>query len=262
MTAKVNAELLKQAIIATDDYLGIYKNARAKGKATPQEVHDFTAKLSVAMEALKKFNELEKHNLYIETTIAKMAQLFKDEDLSLFDEPFTHTPSSSGEAESVELEGDVLDENTRNSFKVYVEETEEKLSDEELDKLAKSVKWEDFCDLYDDEEFASSLTEKISAMSRLRKHVHFARTSAKRGVALTMKLHRPASREVMMRRAKVAARRLLTKRLLQGRDKSQLTAQQKDALEARIKAMGSVQRVLVQKLIPHMRDVERKRLKK
>ena len=62
MTAKVNAELLKQAIIATDDYLGIYKNARAKGKATPQEVHDFTAKLSVAMEALKKFNELEKQN--------------------------------------------------------------------------------------------------------------------------------------------------------------------------------------------------------
>jgi hypothetical protein len=263
MTAKINAELLKQALIATDDYLGIYREALDKGKATSFDVHDFTARLSVAMEALKKFDELENHNIYIETTITKMAELFKDEDISLFDEPFAHVPSASGEAESVELAGDIIENKT--SFKNYLDKNplKDPLSEEEIEELAQSVQWEDFGDLYTDEELEeSTLTEKLSAAVRLKKHMDFARHSAIRGVALSMKIRRPASQDVIARRAKVAARRLLAKRLLQGRDRSQLTAQQKDELESRIKAMGKIQQVLIQKLIPHMRDVERKRLKK
>ncbi len=247
MTIKLDAELLKQALIATDEYLGMYKNAAGKGKTSSAELKEFTAKIGIAMEALKKFGELDNHNPYIESIIAKMAKLVNDYE----EHSFFHNNQEEKE----------------HSFKAYMAEKtdkeKEELSDEELDDLAKSIKWEDFCDLYDENDFEKgSLTEKISAISRMKKHMHFARTSAKRGVALSMKLHRPASRDVMMKRAKVAARRLLAKRLLQGRDKSQLTAQQKDSLEARIKAMGKVQQVLVQKLMPHMRDIERKRLKK
>jgi hypothetical protein len=293
MTAKIDSELLKQAIIATDDYLGIYKNAKSKGHATDKDIHDFTAKLSVAMEALKKFNESENHNLYIEATIAKMAQLYKDEDISLFDDPVSHTPRSSGESESVEVKGNKIDEvslKTTNpcwkgykpvgvkkkngktvpncvpeSFKdsLTKDKKNSDLSDKDIDKIANSIEWGDFEDLYSKDEFVQeNLSEKLSAVARFQKRVNFSRTSSKRGIALQMKLHRPASSEIMLRRAKVAARRLLTKRLLQGRDKSQLSAQQKDEIESRIKAMGNIQRVLVQKLIPVMRNIERKRLKK
>lgn len=109
MTHKTVAQaLLKQAIVATDNFLGIYKDAQKAGKATPQQVHDFTQQVSVAMEALKKFDAAEDHKPYIEEIMADMAKFMSDEDVSLYDEPYTHTPGASGEAESYEIEGDMI----------------------------------------------------------------------------------------------------------------------------------------------------------
>ena len=51
------------------------------------------------------------------------------------------------------------------------------------------------------------------------------------------------------------------KKFLHGRDKSTLSAQEKDVLEARVKALKNVQSVLAQRLIPKIRDIESKRLK-
>lgn len=240
----IEAELLKQAIIATDDYLGIYKKALAAGKATSFEVHDFTARLSVAMEALKKFEELENHNIYIEDTIAKMAELFRDEDVSLFDEPFTHVPGGKG--------GGVDEAADPNA-----------LEHKHLDKIASRLKWHHIADTYDDTqiEAAEYMGEAISASSRLKKRLSFARTSAKRGLAAEIKLKRPSTQVELQNRATVAARRLLMERFLGGRDKSQLSAEEKNMLEARLKQMASVQKSLAQRLIPRIKDLERKRLK-
>jgi hypothetical protein len=388
MNREINAELLKRALIATDEYLGMYKDAVKKGYASAQDVHDFTAKLSIAMEALKRFDDLQNHNIYIEDTIAKMAQLFRDEDVSLFDEPFTHVPGASGEAESVEIEGNHLSEDLRNWFDpkhpkggwkrintkgeivgpCAREKGEPKpkcMSNEKISSLSKSeraaavrakrkhdpnperkgepinvsnygkgklgeevkqldvkniptnpelwskakalakskfdiypsayangwaskwykskgggwktvseeidendidindLEWNDIADTYEPEDFIVEeiLDEKISAASRLRKRMHFKRTSSKRQIGAAIKLSRPSTIAQLQKRAKVAARRLLMKKFLHGRDKSTLSAQEKDVLEARVKALKNVQSVLAQRLIPKIRDIESKRLK-
>jgi hypothetical protein len=59
----------------------------------------------------------------------------------------------------------------------------------------------------------------------------------------------------------VAARRMLLKRILQGRDKSGLSAQEKDMIEQRLKQMSKIQSTLAVRLIPKIKDLERKRLK-
>jgi hypothetical protein len=238
----VEAELLKQAIIATDDYLGIYKKAIAAGTASSYDVHDFTAKLSVAMEALKKFEELENHNIYIEDTMAKMAQLFRDEDTSLFDEPFAHAPGGKGGVDEAA-------------------DTHE-VADHEIHKIASNLKWHHIADTYKDHQIVSEevLDEKITASSRIRRGLSFARTSKKRSLAAKIKLSRPSTQVELQHRATVAARRLLMEKFLGGRDKSQLSAQEKDMLEERLKQMSSVQKNLAQRLIPKIKDLERKRL--
>lgn len=239
----VEAELLKQAIIATDAYLGIYKKALAAGTATSYDVHDFTARLSVAMEALKKFEELENHNIYIEDTMAKMAQLFRDEDTSLFDEPFAHAPTGKG--------GEVDEAVAPNE-----------IADHDIHKIASNLKWHHIADTYKDHQIVSEevLDEKITAASRISRGLSFARTSKKRSLAAKIKLSRPSTQVELQHRATVAARRLLMEKFLGGRDKSQLSAQEKDMLEERLKQMSSIQKNLAQRLIPKIKDLERKRL--
>ena len=149
------------------------------------------------------------------------------------------------------------------------EESKKKLdvdiSEKDVDEIVKGMDWEDIVDLYNKEELIeeTTLEEKLSPAARLKKQRDFTRTGTKRNIILQLKLKRPSSPSQIQKRAVVAARRALSKRFLQGRSKEQLSPQEKDILEARLKRLREmgIQQMVAQKMIPRIRQIEQKRLK-
>lgn len=157
---------------------------------------------------------------------------------------------------------------------VEAKETKEKvdipkIDKEDLEKDVKNLDWKDIIDLYDEEELVhdkdkekdeKQISEAISAQSRIKKSMNMKRSSTKINKAREIKLRRTSSLDVLKRRAKLAARRLLMKRLLRGRKKTDLSASEKDRIESQLQKMGNLQNVLMNKLVPKIRDIEKQRL--
>lgn len=151
-------------------------------------------------------------------------------------------------------------ESTMYSFTEFLNES--KKPEDEIQKIVDSVEWEDMVDLYEDDEliYEELLQEKISPQARLKKKQAFARMRSKRNVAKGIKLKRASTPEVLKKRAVIAARNALYRRLLRGRDKSQLSAAEKDRIEQQVKNLKSIQTSLIPRLLPKMRSIEQKRL--
>jgi hypothetical protein len=147
----------------------------------------------------------------------------------------------------------------------FLEFLDEEFTEKELDEMADHLTWEDIEDLYSPEEFVLEdiqvLDEKISATSRLKKSQRFRSRKTAIGTARKMKLRRTSTLSVLHKRANAAARRLMQKRILRGRSKHNLSAQQKDRVEQQIKGMLATQGNLAMKLLPKIRALERSRLK-
>jgi hypothetical protein len=166
------------------------------------------------------------------------------------------------------------------TFSAFLSEqtsVEEELSEEELNKMVDELTWEDIVDLYDDVELVEEdededendekeevkeevLDEKLSVQSRLKKRQAFARMRGKRNVARSLKLRRPSNVNVLKKRATLAARRAIYKRFLRGRDKSTLSAAEKDRIEQQVSRMKYIQTSLATRMVSKMRDIEQKRL--
>jgi len=143
----------------------------------------------------------------------------------------------------------------------FIEFIDEELSEREMDEIADHLTWEDIANLYSPDEFIiEELEESLTASSRLRKGQKFKSRKTSIGQARKMKLKRASSLETLKRRANAAAHRALQKRILKSRNKNQLSAQQKDALEKQVKTMMASQGNLAQKLLPKIRALERSRL--
>ncbi len=146
----------------------------------------------------------------------------------------------------------------------FLEFLNEEISENDLDEMANHLTWEDIEDLYSPEEFVLEdiqvLDEKISATSRLKKSQKLKSRKTAIGTARKMRLRRTSTIDVLHKRATAAARRLLQKRILRGRGKKQLSAQQKDHVEQQIKNMMALQGNLAVKLMPKIRALERSRL--
>lgn len=148
---------------------------------------------------------------------------------------------------------------------------DDKIDDKDLNDLVKKLDWEDIADTYQKEELYTEeksldeevLDEKLSPAARLKKQRDFRRTGVKRNIARGLRLQRVSSPERLKQRAIVAARRLLAKHFLRGRDKSELSPQEKDLLEQRLKRLQQlgVQNTLATRLMPKIRSIEQKRLK-
>lgn len=239
-------ELLKTALDATDAYLGVEKKAIAAGKATNQMIHDFSFSMTKAHEALQALGVLDQHQEYMLSHVKVMADLSMHDDSTLSDLPFVHVPKADyGEVEeSVE---------------------QESITDEELDNIANSLTWDDIVEFYDDDELADEdepeeITETLSPQARIKKRQTFARFRGKRGVARSLKLRRTSDLNTLQKRAKLAARRALYSRFLRGRDKSKLSAAEKDRIEKQVSSLKSIQSTLAQKMLPKIRGIEQKRL--
>ena len=133
------------------------------------------------------------------------------------------------------------------------------------EELVESVEWEDIEDTYTAEDFIEVLDEeyldeKLSVTARIKKGQKLKSRKTAFAQARKMKLRRTSNPEVIGKRAKIAARRSIIKKLLKGRDKSKLSAQEKDRLEKQATMIMSNQKGLVVRMIPKVRQLERQRL--
>lgn len=153
---------------------------------------------------------------------------------------------------------------TFNQFLTEKKSDEESISEDEIDAMVEDLKWEDIVDFYPDEELVyeevEQLDEKLTAQSRLKKRQAFARMRGKRNVARNIKLRRASNMETLKKRAVLAARRAVYKRFLRGREKSALSAAEKDRIEQQVSRMKYIQSAIAMKMLPKMRSIEQKRL--
>jgi len=255
----IQHELLKTALDATDGYLGVEKQAKSAGMATNNLLHDFSYHMTRAHEALQSLGILDQHQDYMELHVKVMMKLHGHKDGIISDLPYTHVPRADfGE----------VDESKITSFNTFLkeeskEEENEIFPEEEMNNYVENLQWEDIVDLYDDNELIEEpeeVEEALSAAARIKKRQQFSRTKGRRNVARRLKLHRTSDLETLKRRALVAARRALYKRILRGRDKSTLSASEKNRVEQQVARLKYIRNTLVTKLLPKMRSIEQKRL--
>ena len=155
-------------------------------------------------------------------------------------------------------------ESVVNSFANFIAEKNEQFSEDDITEMVDSLTWEDIVDLYPDEDLieeeTEQLDEKISAQSRLKRRQGFARGKTKRNTSKGIKLRRASTPAILQKRAQLAARRAIYQRLLRGRDKSSLSASEKDRVEQQVKNMKNIQVSIATRMVPKMRSIEQKRL--
>lgn len=148
-------------------------------------------------------------------------------------------------------------------FRDYLPEAKEPLdiSEEEIDKMISDLQWKDIEDLYDEDEFVKEeLQEAISASERLKMAQRTRARKAMLAISRKIKLKRPSAMSVLKRRSQLAARKMIYKKVLRGRDKTQLSPSEKDMAELRVKRILSTYKTLPQRLMPKIREIERTRL--
>jgi hypothetical protein len=150
------------------------------------------------------------------------------------------------------------------SFANFIAEKREEFSESDINEMVDSLTWEDIVDLYPPEDLieeeTEQLDEKISAQSRLKRRQGFARGKTKRNTSKGIKLRRASTPAILQKRAQLAARRAIYQRLLRGRDKSSLSASEKDRVEQQVKSMKNIQVSIASRMVPKMRSIEQKRL--
>ncbi len=264
-------ELLKSALEATDAYLGIEKQAVTMNNATPVMIHEFNYHMDRAQKALQILGVIHNHQQYMDSHSATMAKIYGSSDLNVLTQPHSSmlTPEYGEVEESKEFYAPAnkraRKQESLTSFADYIkEEKEDTISEEDIEKIVNSLTWEDIVDFYPDEDLIEEeieqLEEKLSAQARLRKRQSFARGRSKRSTAKGIKLRRASTPAILQKRAQLAARRAIYQRFLRGRDKSTLSASEKDRIEQQVKGMRSIQASIATRMVPKMRSIEQKRL--
>jgi hypothetical protein len=260
----IQHELLKTALESTDAYLGVEKQAVAAKKATPMMIHDFTYHMSRTHDALQSLGVLNEHQEYMTSHVVTMSKLFGDDDANLGDMPYAHLPAADYNGMDESKKVSRKQESVVTSFANFIAEKKEEFSEDDINEMVDGLKWEDIVDLYSEEDLieeeTEQLDEKISATSRLKRRQGFARGKSRRNVARGMKLRRASTPQILQKRAQLAARRAIYQRLLRGRDKSALSASEKDRIEMQVKGMKGIQASIATRMVPKMRSIEQKRL--
>jgi len=140
------------------------------------------------------------------------------------------------------------------SFKEFIEE---EITEEEIDALIESLEWEDVIHLFDEEDM---IIEDISAKERIQKGQKLKSRKVLMALARKIKLKRSATLGTLKKRTKTDARRMIMKKMLKGRGKKQLSASEKNSIEARTSKMIGMMNNLPAKLLPKIRQLQRDRL--
>jgi len=141
-------------------------------------------------------------------------------------------------------------------FKEFIKE---EVTEEEIDALIESLEWEDVIHLFDEEDM---IIEDISAKERIQKGQRLKSRKVLMALARKVKLKRSATLGTLKKRTKTDARRMIMKTMLKGRGKKQLSASEKNSIEARTSKMIGMMNNLPAKLLPKIRQLQRDRLVK
>jgi hypothetical protein len=133
------------------------------------------------------------------------------------------------------------------------------ITDLDIDNIIDLIEWEDIEDLFTEED-VEEIEEGLSATTRMKKSQRFKMSSVKRQVQKNLKLGRTADQATLKNRAKVAVRRALMKKFLRGRNKAQLSAQEKDRIETQIRSMKNIVGMMAQKMLPKVQKLQQQRL--
>ena len=133
----------------------------------------------------------------------------------------------------------------------------EEVTEDEIDALIESIEWEDIIHMYDDSELvmeAISATERIKMSQKLKSRKYLM------AMARRIKLRRAAPTDILTKRSKVSARKMVMRKLLKGRNKTELSASERNNIEARASKMLSMMKNLPTKLMPKVRELDRQRV--
>ena len=141
----------------------------------------------------------------------------------------------------------------------FKEFNKEEVTEEEINALIESLEWEDVIHLFDEEDM---IVEDISAKERIQKGQRLKSRKVLMALARKIKLKRSATLGTLKKRTKTDARRMIMKKMLKGRGKKQLSASEKNSIEARTSKMIGMMNNLPAKLLPKIRQLQRDRLVK
>jgi hypothetical protein len=137
---------------------------------------------------------------------------------------------------------------------------EKEITEQDIDSMVENLKWEDIEDLYSDDDFDNKIDEAISAAERIRRGQKMRARKSILAMQRRIKLKRASSMPVLKRRSQIAARKLITQRLLRKREKSALSPSEKSMIELRVKRILKMYKNLPARLVPKIREIERSRL--
>ena len=140
------------------------------------------------------------------------------------------------------------------SFKEFIQE---EVTEEEIDALIESLEWEDVIHLFDEEDM---IIEDISAKERIKKGQRLKSRKVLMALARKVKLKRSAPLSTLKNRSKTDARRMIMRKMLKGRSKKNLSASEKNSIEARTSKTMTMMNNLPVKMLPKIRQLQRDRL--
>lgn len=137
---------------------------------------------------------------------------------------------------------------------------EEEISEQDIDSMIENLTWEDIEDLYTEEDFTKDISEAISAAERIKRGQRLRARKTMLAMQRRIKLKRASSMPVLKKRSQIAARKLITQRLLRKRQKTTLSPGEKSMIELRVKKILKMYKNLPARLLPKIREIERSRL--
>lgn len=158
------------------------------------------------------------------------------------------------------------------------EDKEDEFDEDEIEDLLKDISDDDVIEYgYEDDEFhivddetheiikestednEQILNEVLSRIERMRAKVRMLRSKAKRERSLKIALKKRSNGQVLSKRARRIAVKMLEKKLAR-KPLSQLSVAEKERLEARIQRMKPIINRIALKMLPRVRQVEKERL--
>ena len=250
------------ALDKTAHYLDIEEHADPAIKVTLDDhaVTEFVANMRAASQLLHALGVMPEHEAYMEKHAHNLMNLMhgnapgpKEEGMENFKNFYIQ-----------EAKMEVSDTNTEH----------EHLTDKDLREIEKHIdklEWEDIRHLYADQDETSGadtvdesfeLDESLTAAARMKKRMEFMKSKAKREIGAKLARKRISTQSKLKKKAIVHAQHLIMQRLLKGRDKSSLSAAEKNRMEAIVhKARAAVVRIS-NKLMPKLRELEQKRMQR
>jgi len=136
----VQHELVKTALLATDNYLGIEKKTIAAGSANANVLKEFINFYNVAYQSLMSLGVLNDHEEYMKNHLKTMWGYAKEEDSTLADDPYSSTPGGAvgGADESVEMPR--VNTLTK-SFANFIAEKKEQFSEDDINEMIDKLEW-------------------------------------------------------------------------------------------------------------------------